>query len=80
MSLSVISIYYVLIVMISYIKINTLVKKRILISYAVSAAGTKAVKTSDSNNHLLYLCALPMNRADELAQSVGFPLKDYLSY
>ena len=48
--------------------------------YSVSAAGTKAVKMSDSNNHLLYLCSLPMNRAEELAQSIGFPLRDYLSY
>ena len=61
-------------------KINTLVKKGLLIAYSVSMGGTKAAKMSDSNNHLQYLCSLQMNRAEELAQSIGFPLKDYLSY
>mmetsp|Transcript_15708 Transcript_15708/g.26183 ORF Transcript_15708/g.26183 Transcript_15708/m.26183 type:complete len:606 (+) Transcript_15708:168-1985(+) len=63
-----------------YSAINTLVKKRFLIVHSVSSAGTKAVKMSDSNNHLLYLCTLPMQRAEEIAQSIEFPLRDYLSY
>lgn len=54
-------------------------KKKFLVVHAVATAGTKAVKLADSNHSLLYLCTLHGGGADELAQSIGFPLRDYLS-
>lgn len=62
-----------------YSTINTLVRMKILMIYSVSIAGAKRVKASDSNSHLLFLCTLSMSRAQELAHSIVFPLRDFLT-